>query len=147
VSGSYAVTQEDVLLLIVDGGTDGPFDVDPMRLMKGGFLVAQLGREPWRELFSFRAYDYGPFDRTIYNSRDNLLARGLLELDSTSHYASYRLTESGRQRAEELTNELGPDAAWIRSIGAYVTSRSFTALLNEIYTQYPQYAERSVMRR
>ena len=42
------MTQEDVLLLIA-AGADGPYGLDPVRIMKGAFLASQKGLPEWRE--------------------------------------------------------------------------------------------------
>lgn len=141
------VQQQDILVLLADGAA-GPYPLDPIRLMKGAFLVSQRGRPSWRRLFRFRPYDYGPFDVTVYRARDALLADGLFEKVKGGAYARYRLTEEGHARAAELEGIVGTKSAdWVRRIGRYVTSRSFSRLLSEIYETFPDYAERSVVAR
>jgi hypothetical protein len=136
--------KEDVLLLIADGAS-GTFDLDPIRLMKGAFLVSQRGRPQWRALFDFRPYSYGPFDVSVYRARDALIANGLLRVDKARRYDSYKLTGAGQGRVGELEHAVGDDANWFRQIGRYVTTRSFSRLLDEIYAAYPDYAKRSVV--
>lgn len=113
--------------------------------MKGAFLVGQRGRSDWRSLFRFEAYDYGPFDTGVYVARDALVGRGLLEI-IPGRYDSYRLTDVGREHAEDVTETLGTDAEWIKRVGRYVTSRSFDRLLREVYAAHPDYAVRSRFR-
>lgn len=140
------LTQDDVLLLIADGAT-GPFDLDPIRLMKGAFLVSQLGLPPARALFNFEPYHYGPFDSTVYGARTRLIHAGLLSAVRAAQYPRYDLTEVGRARVTELEARIGATAAdWFRGIGRYVTTRPFAKLLEEIYKQYPDFAVRSVIR-
>jgi len=135
---------EDLLLLLVDGA-EGRFALDPVRLMKGAFLVVHRGRADWRPIFRFEAYDYGPFDRHVYDARDHLIYDDLLEV-VPGRYDSYRLTERGKERVREIASELGEDADWVRRIGRYVTTRSFEQLLNEVYDAHPEYAVRSRFR-
>jgi uncharacterized protein len=141
---SASLTREDVLLLLVDGG-DGKYPMDPVRLMKGSFLVVQRGRSEWKDLFSFQKYDYGPFDRQVYDTKDYLMLRGLLEAQAR-RYEQYELTEDGEEEVVSIAERLGDDAEWIRRIGRYVSSRSFNQLLEEIYSEYPEYRERSIYR-
>jgi uncharacterized protein len=136
------LTREDVLLLLVEGGT-GRHPMDPIRLMKGAFLVVRRGRPDWNQLFNFQAYDYGPFDRQVYDSRDTLIRRGLIEV-RPGRYEQYELTQSGEDATAELEARFGGAAEWIEKIGTYVTSRSFNQLLEDIYTEYPEYRERSI---
>jgi len=141
------MTREDVVLLLAAGAT-GPYDLDRFRLMKGCFLVEKLSERPgWEELFRFRAYDYGPFDPSVYSAREVLLSAGLLESDSTSRYGAVALTPSGQARVQQVEQDMGNEMAdWIRSIGRWVTSRSFSNIVSIVYKRFPQYATRSVLR-
>jgi hypothetical protein len=140
------LTREDVLLLIASGA-GGQFPLDPIRLMKGAFLVSQRGRAQWKGLFEFKPYAYGPFDKGVYATRDALVTSGLLAASSDGRYEVYSLTESGRARVDEIVKQLGADdAAWFAQIGEYVTSVSFQTLLNQVYTAYPEFASNSVAR-
>lgn len=139
-----ALSREDVVLLLADGA-EGGFPLDPVRLMKGAFLVVQRGRADWKSLFNFEAYDYGPFDRRVYDVRDRLIYEDLIQA-IPGRYDSYELTDHGRQAVEEVAADLGEDADWIRRIGRYVTTRSFESLLNEVYDAHPEFAVRSRFR-
>jgi len=133
----------DDLLLAISLGANGPYDLDPIRVMKGAFLISQRGRPAWRELFNFQPYDYGPFDQSVYRARDQLVAAGYWEPHPRGRYDAYALTDEGRRRAGELElDAAGVD--WLKRIGSYVTSRSFAQLLREIYQAYPNYAARSI---
>jgi len=140
---AHHLDQQDVVLLMA-AGADGPFPLDPIRVMKGCFLVAQRGTAEWRTLFSFEPYDYGPFDASVYRARDALIAREMLSVDRSVRHGAYSLTESGRERVANLRRVIGDDGAdWLRRIGQYVTSKSFTDLLDEVYALYPEFATRS----
>lgn len=137
---------EDVVLLIA-AGADGPYGFDPIRLMKGVFLVSQRGPEEWQGWFDFSPYSYGPFDSGVYVLRDRLLRDGLLAAEQQGRYAKYSLTEAGRRRVDYLKGEVPEKTVeWLGSIGSYVTSKSFARLLREIYATFPEYATRSVLR-
>jgi hypothetical protein len=134
---------DDLLLLIADGAT-GRFDLDPIRLMKGGFLAWQQGPEEWKNLFAVRAYDYGPFDSRLYRVRDDLIERALLNVTRKGRYDSYELTDEGRVRVAELAQREPAHADYLRRVGAWVTSLSFSDLLAEIYGAFPEFATNSV---
>jgi hypothetical protein len=141
------VTREDLILLLADGAEEGQYDLDPIRIMKGCFIISQAGRTSWRTLFRFRPYDYGPFDVRVYGARDSLIAEGLLRREKTGRYANYTLTDDGRTRVEEIEQEIDENAAdWVRRVGHYVTSKSFSRLLDEVYARWPDFAVRSVVR-
>ncbi len=134
------------MLLIADCD-DGGFPLDPIRLMKGCFLVSQIGRDEWRGLFDFEPYDYGPFDTSVYRTRDELLANGFLESREAGRYGQYVVTDLGKDHLHELVQRgeaTAADAEWFRSIGRWVTSKSFSELLREIYDHFPNYATRSI---
>ena len=139
--------RQDVVLLIA-AGAEGNYPLDPIRLMKGCFLVSQRGKAAWRSLFDFRPYDYGPFDSDVYRSRDALVSRGMLEVRRQGRYGSYMLTDAGREKVASLRNQIGEQSSdWFAQIGRYVTSRSFNDLLDEVYAAFPDFATRSVYSR
>jgi hypothetical protein len=140
---SASLGADDLLLLIADGAS-GRFDLDPIRLMKGGFLAWQQGPDEWKDLFAFRAYDYGPFDSRLYRVRDDLIQRGLLRLTRKGRYDSYELTDAGHARVAELAGQQPAQAEYLRRVGSWVTSLSFSDLLNEIYGAFPEFATNSV---
>lgn len=140
------IQPEDVVLLIA-AGASGPFEFDPIRLMKGAFLVSQRGPTEWRGYFDFSPYSYGPFDSGVYVLRDKLLSAGLLRAEPHGRYESYQLTDGGKRRVAELRTTLPKQTSeWVSSVGSYVTSKSFSRLLREIYAAFPGYATRSVLR-
>jgi hypothetical protein len=138
------LTPDDILLLVADGAS-GRFPLDPIRLMKGAFLAWKQGPDEWSKLFDFVAYDYGPFDSSVYRSRDDLIRRGLLGAAGQGRYDRYWVTPAGEQRVARLNATVSKEVVdFLHQVGAYVTSRSFADLLREIYATFPSFAERSV---
>lgn len=141
---SGSLTADDILLLVADGAS-GRFPLDPIRLMKGAFLAWKQGPDEWSDLFDFVAYDYGPFDSSVYRSRDDLIRRGLLGASRPGRYDRYWVTDAGEQRIAQLKQTVSKEVVdFLHQVGAYVTSRSFADLLQEIYATFPKFAERSV---
>jgi hypothetical protein len=136
---------EDILLLLA-ANADGPYDLDPIRVMKGAFIVSQAGRPTWRGQFNFRPYDYGPLDSRVYSVRDRLVTNRLLQADRSRRYETYHLTPEGKERVAELERRFGEDAEWVKRVGRYVTSKSFSSLLDEIYRRWPEFASKSVIK-
>lgn len=139
------LTREEVLLLVAEGGGDGLYRFDAIRAMKGCFLVSQRGRSSWRDLFAFSPYDYGPFDSGVYAARDQLISQGLI-ITTPGQYPGYAVTEAGQARCRELETADPEAATWLRKIGRWTTSRSFGELLREVYSEFPEYATRSIAR-
>lgn len=100
------MTQEEVLLMIASGA-DGPYGLDPVRMMKGAFLASKKGLSEWDALFAFRPYSYGPFDQSVYGARDRLVRRGLLQVDQTGRYERYTLTPEGAAHVTTVRSEAG----------------------------------------
>jgi hypothetical protein len=139
-----SVDRQDIMLLIADGA-DGSYPLDPIRLMKGCFIVDQIGPAEWKGLFAFEPYDYGPFDSSVYRARDALVGKDLLLRYPAGRYSQYAISEAGRERAAMLASSMDkPAADWLRNIGHWVTSKSFTELLREIYERFPDYATKSI---
>lgn len=143
-SDKNVVGRDDLLLLMAKGAEDGSYPFDAIRAMKSAFLVSERGSPEWRPLYNFRPYDYGPFDSSVYVSRDALIAQGLLE-ERPGNYPSYLLTPAGHARASDLAELMGSaSAGWLEGIGKWASSRSFAQLLREVYAEFPQFASRSI---
>jgi hypothetical protein len=144
VNTEHSITRDDVLLLVAKGAEDAPYPLDAIRTMKSAFIVSQRGLPAWRELFEFEPYDYGPFDSSVYRTRDALLVEGLLE--RSGPYDAVRLTLEGQARVTNLEEQIGGNADWLKRIGRWASSRSFAQLLREVYAEYPKFAANSVAR-
>ena len=146
------MTRRDWLLLLVAAG-EGRVDLDPVRVQKGLFLLAQEGGLPAAQRYAFVPYNYGPMSAGVYRDVDALVRRGLLERLAVPGYRWGRLraTDAGLRRAAELRAEAGTDDAGVvralDAIRARVSALGFADLLEAIYDRYPAYAARSVFRR
>ncbi len=148
------MTRRDWLLLLVAAGA-GAVDLDPVRVQKGLFLLAQEGGLPPGQRYAFVPYNYGPMSAGVYRDADTLVRRGLLERVAVPGYSwgRLRVTEAGRARAAALRAAADRTEVERRAIGrldeihALVTSLCFADLLATIYDRYPAYAARSVFRR
>jgi hypothetical protein len=143
--------REDWLLLFLatparSGAT--PRSLEPLRIMKGLFLISQRGGGELDDLYQFKPYDYGPFTSDIYADLQVLGLRGLVTQEAVAgrSWRTYRPTTDGVERAGQLASEIGPaDAATIDNAYAFVTTRGFLQLLRDIYAEYPAYAVNTVV--
>ncbi|HVE68881.1 MAG TPA: hypothetical protein VNB64_09905 [Solirubrobacteraceae bacterium] len=141
----------DWLLLLVNDAAPG--GLDPVRLQKGMFLLAQEASLPRRERYRFVAYNYGPMSRGLYRGLRDLVRAGLVERHVARGvpWGRYAATPAGTARAADLEAQLGPRARsrleCLRAIRVRIAGQSFGALLTDVYDRYPEYAERSVFRR
>lgn len=137
-----------LLLVALDGAPRG---LDPVRLQKGMFLDAKESDAGAGEKYSFVAYNYGPMSAQIYSDLDELLTEGLVEEVPVQgrSWSRYVATEKGLKAGQELldkepSSQVGEQ---LYKIKKEVASKTFKALLEDVYERYPAYASKSVFRR
>ena len=139
--------QEMLLLLISKADDPG---LDPVRIMKGQFLLAMETPEDWMESdarYEFVPYNYGPYSSEIYRDlatleRIGLISGTALRGRSWRYYVS---TGRGTRFAKNVSSNLSPDLVnYVGQILAFICSLSFTELLRAIYHKYPAFAVNSV---
>ncbi len=146
--GPAMLRRQDWLLLFL-GAEGGHLPTDQIRVMKGMFLLDRTDEHPAQGLYHFEAYDYGPFASAVYRDLDALQLQGLVHV--TRHIGTsrktYELTAAGREKFAELADSTEPDdLELVREAKQRVTSLGFEELLEQIYEEYPEYAEKSVAR-
>jgi len=137
-----------LLLLIADADNpDVRSPLDPVRIMKGLFLLAQEGTIPRQEQYDFSAYAYGPVAFDVYADIEHLCKAGLVSGAAVPGrtWSVYAPTAEGTERARALAAGVGHRGARVREAREYLLTRSFVALLRDIYDRYPQYAVNTVM--
>lgn len=144
------MTRRDWLLLFLALENDDE-GLDPIRIQKGMFLLAQEGNLPPRERYWFIPYNYGPMSPRLYRDVDVLVRRGLLERLAADGqtWRRIRATRRGLERARALETEIGSQhisLVRMRGIRRLVVGLDFSRLLTTIYQRYPAYASRSVFR-
>ncbi len=128
------------------GHADGAYPLDRIRMQKAVFLLTLRGSARWSGLYTYRAYDWGPYCRELVDDLRGLAADGHMRTSATggSRYGRYTLTEQGQHTADQLWAQLPPDEQeFLSTVRAYVTSKDFNALLREVYAAYPEYATES----
>ena len=151
----HLTPRQAFLLEFLGAVTDDSPGLDPVRIVKGCFVISQassLAVLPEDAKYSFVPYDYGPFSRDIYDDLDHFR---LLELVVTTavpgrHWRLYRLSESGKRLTEynrRLLPWLGDCRPYIGRVYHWVSALTFSRLLKSIYTHYPQYAVNSVFKK
>lgn len=122
-----------------------------MRLQKGMFLDAQESGVGRGEKYTFVPYNYGPMSAQIYSDLDELKAEGLIEEVPVQgqSWSRYVATEKGLKAGQELLDKgsSGEVGQQLYRIKKEVASKTFKALLEDVYERYPAYASKSVFRR
>lgn len=121
--------------------------IDRLRMQKAVFLMRERGPRAWRDAYDFEPYDWGPYSSGLSARVADLIERGLLvtERVGVRGYGSYRTTAAGERLLDNLAV---PKTAldFTASVRHFVTSRSFSKLLKDVYAAYPQYAANSRFR-
>jgi uncharacterized protein len=140
--------RNEVLLAgLAAGGENATFT--PVQVQKMFFLLdkeaAHLTNGPH---FAFEPYDYGPFDRTVYDGLDVLARIGLANVQNSGRYRVYSLTQSGFQEGSERLSKLPANAQnYLSEVAGWVRKLSFEQLVASIYNRYPEMKVNSVFRR
>jgi uncharacterized protein YwgA len=143
------MTRKDWTLLVIAAARGKA--LSPVQLQKTLFLIgANLSDDARRtkRFYNFRAYDYGPFAREIYDDAEQLSREGLvLVYPETGSYRNYIATSAGIQRADELRKDLSGDVViYVDEVVKWAHSLSFNDLVRAIYQQYPEMKAQSVFR-
>jgi uncharacterized protein len=126
--------------------------LDPVRLQKGMFLLAEEGGIPPSEQYGFRPYDYGPFSPRIYDDVEALVADGLVELEHAPGYrwSRYTITDIGLAEAQAFVDGMDDHelaaARWLADAKVNVLAKPFGELLSYVYERHPESAINSVFR-
>lgn len=126
-----------------------PRSLEPLRIMKGLFLISQRGSGELHDLYAFRAYDYGPFTPDIYGDLDALAEAGLVVEESVAgrSWRTYRPSEDGLAKAERLAEIIDDgSASTLAAAYDFVATRGFLRLLRDIYAAYPDYAVNTIVK-
>ncbi len=138
--------REIVLAALAAGGENAGFS--PIQVQKALFLMdreaAELVDGPH---FEFVPYDYGPFDRSVYEVLDDLSRGGLVEKRNSGRYREYALTregyESGLAKLDGLPDKVG---SFLRRLVEWVRELTFQQLVTAIYRRYPDMKANSIFR-
>ncbi|MFC6975101.1 hypothetical protein ACFQL1_11205 [Halomicroarcula sp. GCM10025709] len=103
--------------------------------------------------YEYFAYDYGPFSKELAEDIDEMIDADLL-IENEVEYNDegdlkylYRVDDSGREVAEKQRDD--DDAQAIIELAKSVKQRyneqmSLPEVIDEVYEEYPEYAENSV---
>ncbi len=145
------MTRRDWLVLLI-AFEGAPRGLDPIRLQKAMFLFAQETDVPEDQKYEFRAYNYGPMSRGVYEDIDDLVEAGLVEKLPVvgQSWSRYNPTPEGVARGHELLEralaEHSAAAGALYDLKQSVASMTFNALLEDVYERYPDYATESLFR-
>jgi hypothetical protein len=142
--GETTMTRKDIVLAALAPARGSPHT--PVQVQKLLFLVDRnISKLVGGPYFNFQPYNYGPFDKAVYEVLEGLAGEGLVELCPDWKWNNYRLTEAGQKLGEKFLGSLKEDAReYIQRASDFVRSVSFTELISAIYKAYPEMRRNSV---
>ena len=136
----------DWALLAVAGSPDKR--LSPVQIQKTLFLLGKnRRRDVGRSFYSFKPYNYGPFDSQIYDDLRLLGFEGLVKRVKSSDraWSEFELTPSGERRVREIKKVAPKDAlSYVSKAAEWCRSVSFSHLVRSIYKLYPEFRQNSV---
>ena len=122
--------------------------LSPVQIQKLFFVLdRELGPFIEGPVFNFQPYDYGPFDKAVYETFATLSLEGLASVRISGSYHVYSLTPDGVSLGRRILSQYHPDVQ--RFIGqalTWVRSLSFETLVASIYERYPDMKVNSVFK-
>ncbi|MBI3465207.1 MAG: hypothetical protein HY000_19450 [Planctomycetes bacterium] len=120
----------------------------PVQIQKLLFLLERtVPQHVGGQKFSFQAFDYGPFDPSVYKEIEQLEKTGLARIDRTQYPSmkTFALTLTGQEQGEIALQQLPADVQdYFRRVSQWVRSLSFANLVSAIYHAYPDMKVNSV---
>ena len=120
----------------------------PIQVQKLLFLVDREAAEfVGGQHFDFQPYNYGPFDKEVYEVLGRLDTEGMARISYAGWDRSYSLTPIGQKQGEIILNQIQePARKYISVASEFVRKLGFRALVSAIYENYPEMRENSVLR-
>jgi hypothetical protein len=121
----------------------------PVQIQKLFFLLDEnVASSFGGKLFTFEPYDYGPFDKAVYQELEVLKHHGfigLVQVGPGPGGRRYSATEVGAAVGQEVAATLPKDAVeYIRTASEWVRSLTFAQLVGSIYKAFPAMRARSI---
>lgn len=136
--------RRDLLLAALTPAAREPYT--PVQLQKMIFLIDReipdLVEGPH---FHFQPYNYGPFDKAVYDELEVLECKGYVETIGESTWRNYRLTKAGQEMGKKTFDSLPPEAQdYINRVSEFVKRLTFRQLVLAVYKAFPEMKENSV---
>jgi uncharacterized protein len=134
------------LAALAAGGENATYS--PVQVQKLFFLIdreaTHLVGGPY---FNFVPYDYGPFDKSVYDELTSLAASDLARVENTGRYRVYSLSQRGYgEGLDRLSRLSNATQTYIKGLAGWVRGLSFEQLVAAIYNRYPEMKANSVFR-
>lgn len=135
--------KSDVIVLGLSGG----YEFSPVQVQKLFFLIDKNVPQFSGKFFDFTPYDYGPFDKTVYEELELLSHNGLVEILADSHASKrvYKLSRTGQKKALEIAKKQSDETVkYTAELSDFVRGLTFRELVSAIYKAYPDMRTNSI---
>ena len=122
--------------------------LSPVQLQKTMFLLSiYYPRDVGKAFYTFRPYNFGPFDEAIYGDMRMLGFERFVRRVAVPgrSWSAYQITDAGTKRAKGLS--IIPSRAameYLKAVTKWATAVPFAHLLRTIYTKFPEFRKNSV---
>ena len=127
----------------------GKKGLTPAQLQKVLFLVKQNFTNELKGFYDFKPYNYGPFDKQIYNDAEELKQVGYIKLvRQDGHSWSMYIIEDDFDNSKypALLKADEKISRYLKLLIDWAQKLSFEQLIASIYNHYPEYKINSVFR-
>jgi uncharacterized protein len=120
--------------------------LSPVQLQKVLFLLGkELPFEVGQNFYNFRPYNYGPFNKAVYQDAEALSYAGYVSIANLGRLDEYSATPEGLNYAEQIKQSAPPRGVeYLSKVVEWAQSLTFSALVRAIYQKYPEYRTNSV---
>ena len=130
--------KQRITLLLLE--VDSKKSMSPLQIMKSLFLYAQ--QEKPHDFYEFVPYLYGPCSFDVYSDLKKLTQENFITTYPISrNWSFYGITPEGERQITEQKQSIEK----LQNIKKYVLSKSFVELLKYVYSEYPQFASKSII--
>lgn len=141
-----SMTRAEIVLAAMAAGGRG-VSFDGLRIQKLLFLIdVEIPGLVEGPHFDFAAYNYGPFDKSLYEVLGDLERRGCVAQGHKNGYPDYALTSRGNVEGGRFLGTLSPEAReFMESAAKWLRLSTFRRILTVIYRKYPEMARNSIV--
>jgi hypothetical protein len=122
----------------------------PVQAQKLFFLLdKKIPEEIGGPQFHFAPYDYGPFDRAVYDELDALARQGLVVIERTpwADKRRYSVTAEGQKLGRDVLAKMTPRAQdFIGRTAEWVKATPFAKLVGAVYQEFPEMRVNSIFK-
>jgi hypothetical protein len=140
------MTKSDWMLLAITAA--GAKGLSPVQLQKTLFLLGkEMPEAVGSDWYAFEPYNYGPFDRRVYEDAESLARKGEVEITQRAgeNWNRFTPTRDGEVTASWRVREAPPGAVdYLNRLVEWVQQQTFQKLVSTIYAKYPEMRANSV---